>query len=82
MEQTPCLALAIEAAKRGGTAPAILNAANEVAVWKFLKSEIGYNEIYGCVASAMDSIYYTDDTGLDAVLEADRAARIHVKEAF
>ena len=82
LEQTPCLALAIEAAKRGGTAPAILNAANEVAVWKFLRGEIGYNEIYGCVASALDSIYYTNETGLDAVLAADQAARIHVEEAF
>jgi 1-deoxy-D-xylulose-5-phosphate reductoisomerase len=82
LEQTPCLALAMEAARRGGTAPAILNAANEVAVHKFLRGEIGYNEIYGCVDSALSSIYYTDDAGLDAVLAADRAARIHVEEAF
>ena len=82
LEQTPCLALAMEAARRGGTAPAILNAANEVAVHKFLRGEIGYNEIYGCVDSALSSIYYTDDAGLEAVLAADRAARIHVEEAF
>lgn len=82
LEQMPCLKLAIQAAKNGGTAPAILNAANEVAVWKFLRGEIGYNNIYDCVASALDSIYYTDDTDLEAVLAADMAARLHVNEAF
>lgn len=82
LEQVPCLALAIEAAKKGGTAPAILNAANEVAVAKFLQGKIGYNEIYDCVLSALNCIYYTDSAELETILEADRLARIHVNEEF
>ncbi|MGI6028057.1 MAG: 1-deoxy-D-xylulose-5-phosphate reductoisomerase [Candidatus Heteroscillospira sp.] len=81
-EQTPCLALAVEAAKQGGTAPAVLNAANETAVWKFLRGEIGYNDIYSCAVSALEHIDCRDDGSLEAVLAADKAARIHIEEAF
>ncbi len=40
----------MDCASTGGTAPAVLNAAHEVAVWKFLHGQIGYNTIYDCAA--------------------------------
>jgi len=82
LAQTPCLKLAMDCARTGGTAPAVLNAANEVAVWKFLHGQIGYNTIYDCAAAALDSIYCQDDAELDAILAADRAARKFVEEAY
>ncbi len=80
LEKFPCLKLAISSAERGGTAPAIMNAANEVAVSKFLQGEIGYNDIYNCVASALDSICIKEDDDLETIIEADKTAREHVKE--
>ena len=78
-ENTPCLALAAEAARRGGTAPAILSAANEAAVALFLSERIPFGGIYECVAAALDSIHITDGPSLDDILEADRAARNYVR---
>ena len=75
MENTPCLALAIEAAKTGGTAPAVLNAANEEAVSKFLSRKIGFNEIFECVARALDSIDIKKKPSLDDIVAADNDAR-------
>lgn len=81
-EKTPCLKLAIDCARRGGTAPCIMSAANEVAVWKFLRHEIGYNEIYDAVALAVEKIPVSDDPDLDTILLADEAARSFVRETF
>lgn len=80
LENTPCLALAIDCAKRGGTAPAVLSAANEAAVAAFLSGRIGYNEIYDCVASAVESIGCTGEPTLGELLEADAAGRRFVRE--
>ena len=74
-ENTPCLALAIEAARTGGTAPAVLNAANEEAVSKFLSRKIGFNEIFECVVRALDSIDIVKKPSLDDIVAADRSAR-------
>lgn len=81
-EKTPCLKLAIDCARRGGTAPCIMSAANEVAVWKFLRHEIGYNEIYDAAALAVEKIPASDDPNLDTILLADEAARSFVRENF
>ena len=81
-EKTPCLKLAIDCARRGGTAPCIMSAANEVAVWKFLRHEIGYNEIYDAAALAVEKIPASDDPDLDTILLADEAARRFVRENF
>ena len=81
-EKTPCLKLAIDCARRGGTAPCIMSAANEVAVWKFLRHEIGYNEIYDAAALAVEKIPASDDPDLDTILLADEAARSFVRESF
>ena len=77
-ENTPCLALAMDAAKRGGTAPAILSAANEAAVGLFLEEKIPFGKISECVADALDSISITERPALEDILEADRAGRTFV----
>ena len=74
-ENTPCLALAMDCAKRGGTACAALSAANEVAVARFLRREIPFGAIYACVAAALDSIDMNAGRTLEEILETDRAAR-------
>ena len=56
LETFRCLALAIRAAKEGGTAPAILNGANEVAVARFLAGEIGFLDIARVVEHALDTV--------------------------
>ena len=75
-----CLALAIRAAKEGGTAPAILNGANEVAVARFLAGEIGFLDIARVVEHALDTVPRAPLT-LEAVYAADRAARAAAEEA-
>ena len=81
-DASPCLALAMDAARRGGTAPCILSAANEAAVALFLHERIPFGKIYECVAAALDSIHITDRPTLEEILEADSAARIFVAEKF
>ena len=79
-EKLPCLALAMDCAKRGGTAPAVLSAANEAAVALFLARRLGYNEIYDCVAAALGSIDFIAEPSLEDILAADTAARAFVRE--
>ena len=78
LESFPCLALAMDAAKRGGTAPAILSAANEAAVGLFLREKLPFGKIAECVAAALDSIDMNGQPSLDDILAADRAARAFV----
>lgn len=75
LEHTPCLRLAMDCARIGGTAPAIMNAANEEAVALFLQRQIGYNDIYDCVAEAVQRIEIVRYPDLDDILAADREAR-------
>ena len=70
-----CLALALEAARTGGTAGAILNGANEAAVGLFLEGKIGFLDIADKVALAMEQVATVQDPALGDILEADRAAR-------
>ena len=70
-----CLALARAAGQAGGTAPAVLNAANEVAVQAFLDGRIGFLDIAATVAHALDAVPVAPADDLDAVLEADGRAR-------
>ena len=71
----PCLRLAYEALEAGGASPAILNAANEVAVARFLAGEIGYMEIPQLLQAVLDLCEGGAVDNLDDVLAADRAAR-------
>ena len=75
LETFRCLALALEAAKRGGTAGAVLNGANEAAVGLFLAGKIGFLDIADRVARAMDTVPVVEEPTLDDVLQADLAAR-------
>ncbi|MBR7190381.1 MAG: 1-deoxy-D-xylulose-5-phosphate reductoisomerase, partial [Oscillospiraceae bacterium] len=74
-----CLRLAMECARRGGTAPCVLSAANETAVAAFLGHRTGYNDIYALVASAVEDAEPNDHPTLEAILEADAWARDHVR---
>jgi 1-deoxy-D-xylulose-5-phosphate reductoisomerase len=78
-ERFPCVGLAVEAGRRGGTFPAVLNAANEVAVAAFLDERIAYAEIAAVVAGVLDaaSAWAPHDAGLDleAIATADSTAR-------
>ena len=71
----PCLALALESARTGGTATAVLNGANEVAVEKFLRGEIGFYDISRLVEKALKEVPVVQAPGLDEILAADRLAR-------
>ena len=77
-ENTPCLALAMAAARRSGTAPCVLSAANEAAVGLFLAEKIPFGKISECVAAALDSIEWNEYPSFEDILEADRAARAFV----
>ena len=70
-----CLALAIQAAKEGGTAPTILNGANEVAVSQFLEEKIGFLDIARAVEHALDVVPREKADTLDAIRRADKLAR-------
>lgn len=74
-EAFPCLALAKAAAKTGGTATAILNGANEVAVALFLSGKLGFLDIPRLVERALTQIPVVQNPTLDDILEADRASR-------
>ncbi len=77
----PSLALAFEAGRLGGTAPAILNAADEVAVNAFTAGKIGFTDIPGALEHALVHVA-ASALSWDAVPEADAAARRSVKERF
>ena len=75
-EAFPCLSLALEAAKTGGTATAVLNGANEAAVALFLAGQIPFGEIAQRVERALAGVPAVQSPTLEDVLEADRAARV------
>ncbi len=79
-QKFPCLRLAYEALQAGGTAPAVLNAANEVAVERFLNEEIGFTDIPRAVETALERLPVHSDPGLEVLVDADREARHLVKE--
>ena len=81
-EKTPCLKLAMDCAREGGLAPCVMSAANETAVHAFLRGSLGYNRIYDAAAAAVDALGHARAEDLDAILAADRAARIFVSENF
>ena len=80
METFPCLALARACAKKGGTACPVMNGANEEAVAMFLRDEIGFYEIYERVNYALGVVPFIQSPSLEEILEADRLARLAVKE--
>ncbi len=74
-ERFPCLRLAIESMEAGGTAPAILNAANEIAVEAFLNEQIGFTTIAAVIEQTLSQIPRRDADRLETIFEADTEAR-------
>jgi len=74
-EKFPCLKLAIRAGKRGGTLPAVLNAANEIAVRSFMAGRIGFSDIPVIIDSVMSGHSFLKNPALHDILETDRWAR-------
>ena len=74
-ERFPCLALAFEALRAGGTAPALLNAANEVAVQAFLDERLGFRRIDRVIAQVMDELPHGAACSIEAVMAQDALAR-------
>jgi len=81
MEAFPCLALARQCAKEGGTACPVMNGANEEAVAMYLNDEIGFYDIYELVKMAVDTVPFIQEPTLEEILEADRLARQAVRNA-
>ena len=79
MEAFPCLKLARDCAKRGGTACPAMNGANEEAVAMFLNDEIGFYDIYDLVSRAVEAVPFIQNPNLEQILEADRLAREAVR---
>lgn len=77
----PCLALAEAAMQAGGLAPAVLNAANEIAVAAFLDGDLGFADIAAVVDQVMQRDTAGHDAALEAVFEADRWGREAALEA-
>jgi 1-deoxy-D-xylulose-5-phosphate reductoisomerase len=74
-ERFPCLALAYRALSAGGTAPALMNAANEVAVDAFLNQRIAFLDIPRLIADVLDKVASHEVTVLEDVLQADEHSR-------
>ena len=82
LEAFPCLRIAMEAAKTGGTACAVLNGANEAAVALFLQDKIVFGQIPELVEAALHQVPVQQNPTLEQVLQADADARDAVREAY
>ena len=82
MENFPCLALARDCAKAGGTACPVMNGANEEAVALFLNDQIGFYDIYRLVKQAVDTVPFIQNPTLEQILESDRLARLAVRNSI
>jgi 1-deoxy-D-xylulose-5-phosphate reductoisomerase len=76
----PCLALAFEACRSGGTLPAVLNAANEVAVGAFLEDRISFIAIAEIIGQTMERHRIVAHPDLPEIIEADRWARREARQ--
>ena len=81
LDAFPCLRLAFDALAAGGTAPAVLNAANEVAVSAFLQRRVGFLSIPAIVEDTLAALPAIPAVSLDALHDADAAARRHASRA-
>ena len=79
-QRFPSLELAFAAGRTGGTMPAVLNAANEVAVELFLHGNIRFTDIPRVVESCMNHHTAREPNSVDEILDADRQARVRARE--
>lgn len=77
----PCLKMAYDVSKTGGTAPVVLNAANEVAVDMFLKRRIGFMDIPRIIENVLNKHSINRNPGLSEIMEADKWARSMAESA-
>ncbi len=75
----PCLRLAYESLEKFGTAPTILNAANEIAVEAFLNKKINFNDIAKLIEKTLNQIDIISQPSIDDILQTDKEARTYVK---
>jgi 1-deoxy-D-xylulose-5-phosphate reductoisomerase len=81
-ESFPCLTYAYEAIRQEGTVPAVLNAANEVAVHAFLDKSIGFNDIPAIIRKTVKGHERIAHPSLDEVIAADRWARMEAESSI
>ena len=79
LEAFPCLRLAMDCARKGGTACPAMNGANEEAVAMYLCDEIGFYDIFDLVSRAVEAVPFVEHPDLAQILEADRKARDFVR---
>ena len=82
LDAFPCLRLAIDCAKLGGTACPVMNGANEEAVALFLADKIGFYDIYRLVSGAVEAVPFIKEPTLEQILEADKEARAYVHSHY
>ncbi len=75
LEKFKCLQLAFDVMEQGGTAPCILNAANEIAVEKFLNKQIGFTQIAKLIENSLNEININPIVDFETILECDRQTR-------
>lgn len=80
MQRFPCLRLAFDALRMGGTASTILNAANEIAVEAFLKQKIGFMDIPQMIEYVLTHSQIEEVVDIDTVIQADKLARIEAQQ--
>ncbi len=81
LDAFPCLALAREAARAGGTAPCVLNAANEIAVHAFLEGRLAFDGIPAVIEQTLTELPGAPVRAFESLYEADREARVLAREA-
>jgi 1-deoxy-D-xylulose-5-phosphate reductoisomerase len=79
LQAFPCLGLAMDCARLGGTACPTMNGANEEAVALFLADKIGFYDIFRLVSGAVEAVPFVAHPDLEQILEADRLARQYVR---
>jgi 1-deoxy-D-xylulose-5-phosphate reductoisomerase len=81
-QRFPCLKLAFDAMRSGGIAPAVLNAANEVAVAAFLADQIGFYDINAIIQDTLDHFGSRNFTALEEIIEIDLLAKAYASSLF
>ncbi|HLX54840.1 MAG TPA: 1-deoxy-D-xylulose-5-phosphate reductoisomerase [Aquella sp.] len=76
-DKFPCLQLAFDALKAGGVAPAVLNAANEIAVSSFLEHRIKFYDINAIISRTMAAFAHHDYNSVEEIIDIDHQARMH-----
>ena len=81
-EKYPCFSVVIDAIKKGGVYPALVNGANDMAVELFLKGKIGYGDIYKALVSVVDTYKENISSDIKGLIIANNYARKYVSELF